>query len=767
MEQSIRVLHVDDDPDVRELAATFVMREDDRLDVVTASGPEAARERLADGEIDCVVSDYDMPGENGIEFLRTVREHDAELPFILYTGKGSEEVAGEAISAGVTDYLQKGRGTEQYAVLANRIRNAVESYRSQQALAERNRTLRRYEHMINSMHEAVCIYDADGRFEIVNDYLLGWYGTSEADLVGTKSPLVEHVRTRRDDDPFADLLAGERDEVTTEVDREFPDHGRATVAVRLTPLEIDGAIEGVVAVGRDVTEQRAREAELERTNALRSTLLETLPQGVLAEDESRDILAVNQQLFDLFEMSGDPAAVVGRDCERMAETVSEQFVDGEGFVDRTNELVDGREPVDGERFSLVDGRTLERSYRPIELSERTGHLWVYHDVSEREDLLDRLESQYETLFEEAPVMAVVTRAEGGTPVVDACNRQFAETLGYEKAAVVDTELAAFYTPESAAELLAGGGYQRSLDGAFTRERRTLETAEGETVETLLRAVPRRDGDGDVVGTLAMYIDITEREAVKRANERLEEFTRIVSHDLRNPLSVAIGRLELAREECDSEHLAAVERANERMQSLIDDLLALARQGEVVTDPEPVALSDCIADCWEHVETDGAHLVVDDGPVIYADESRLKHVFENLFRNSVEHGSTNSRPAADDSVEHGSTRSRPGDDDSVEGGSAGKWSQADDGEPRDEGVTIRIGRLPDGFYVEDDGPGIPTDAREQVFDSGYSTTREGTGFGLSIVEEVVTAHDWTIAVTDGETGGARFEITGVEFDEPRP
>jgi len=429
VEQSIRVLHVDDDPDVRDLAATFVMREDDGLDVVTASGPEAARERLADGEIDCVVSDYDMPGENGIEFLRTVREHDSELPFILYTGKGSEEVAGEAISAGVTDYLQKGRGTDQYAVLANRIRNAVESYRSRQALAERNRTLRRYEHMINSMHEAVCIYDADGRFEIVNDYLLGWYGTSEADLVGTKSPLVEHVRARHDDDPFADLLAGEREEVTAEVDREFPDHGRATVAVRLTPLEIDGEIEGVVAVGRDVTEQRAREAELERTNALRSTLLETLPQGVLAEDESRDILAVNQQLFDLFEMSGDPAAVVGRDCERMAETVSEQFVDGERFVDRTNELVDGREPADGERFSLIDGRTLERSYRPIELSERTGHLWVYHDVSEREDLLDRRESQYETLFEEAPVMAVVTRTEGDTPVVDACNRQFAETLG--------------------------------------------------------------------------------------------------------------------------------------------------------------------------------------------------------------------------------------------------------------------------------------------------------------------------------------------------
>ncbi|KPN29201.1 bacterioopsin transcriptional activator [Halolamina pelagica] len=131
---TIRVLHVDDDPDLGELVALSLEREDDRLSVATATSPDDAIDVLGAQDIDCVVSDYDMPETDGIEFLETVRADFPDLPFILYTGKGSEEVASEAISAGVTDYLQKEGGTSQYAVLANRITNAVEQYRSTRAL---------------------------------------------------------------------------------------------------------------------------------------------------------------------------------------------------------------------------------------------------------------------------------------------------------------------------------------------------------------------------------------------------------------------------------------------------------------------------------------------------------------------------------------------------------------------------------------------------------------------------------------------------------
>jgi DNA-binding NarL/FixJ family response regulator len=130
---SIAVLHVDDDQSVLDLTATFLEREDDRLDVVTANSVADALDALAEQSIDCVVSDYDMPDRNGLAFLDAVREDHPDLPFILFTGKGSEEIASEAISRGVTDYLQKETGTDQYTVLANRIRTAVSERRATRA----------------------------------------------------------------------------------------------------------------------------------------------------------------------------------------------------------------------------------------------------------------------------------------------------------------------------------------------------------------------------------------------------------------------------------------------------------------------------------------------------------------------------------------------------------------------------------------------------------------------------------------------------------
>jgi len=242
---------------------------------------------------------------------------------------------------------------------------------------------------------------------------------------------------------------------------------------------------------------------------------------------------------------------------------------------------------------------------------------------------------------------------------------------------------------------------------------------------------------------------TQERELKRQNEQLERFAGVLSHDLRNPLGVARGRLTLVQEESDSEHLDAIERAHERIDTLIEDLLTLAQQGEQISDVEPVDIGPLSTDCWSTVGTENATLETGAMRPIMADRDRLRQLLENLFRNSVEHGSTGSRTEADDSVEHGATSSRSG---------------TDDGENDDTDVTIAVGELDDGtgFYVADDGPGIPEDDLETVFESGYSTGQGGTGLGLAIVEEIAGAHGWRVRVTNGENGGARFEITGVEF-----
>src|SRR6056297_2245878 len=179
----ICVLHVHDEPDFADIVADFLEREDDELTVEVATSASEGLDRLANGDFDCIISDYDMPGQNGIEFLETVRESAPDLPFVLFTGKGSEEVAGDAISAGVTDYLQKERGTDQYVVLANRVRNAVERYRAEHA-RERQRKAS------ETAHEGISILNEDGKFIYVNQAYADLYGYDPEDILGQHWELV-------------------------------------------------------------------------------------------------------------------------------------------------------------------------------------------------------------------------------------------------------------------------------------------------------------------------------------------------------------------------------------------------------------------------------------------------------------------------------------------------------------------------------------------------------------------------------------------------
>jgi PAS domain S-box-containing protein len=161
----IRVLHVEDDPDFAEITELKLAEQGD-FDLVVETDPTNALARFTDEAFDCLLSDYDMPRMDGLALLETVRERDAAVPFILFTGKGSERIASEAISAGVTDYLQKGGGSDTFALLANRIENAVTRYRTEQQLrAER----RRSERIVSASPIAIVVHDFDGVVVLANE----------------------------------------------------------------------------------------------------------------------------------------------------------------------------------------------------------------------------------------------------------------------------------------------------------------------------------------------------------------------------------------------------------------------------------------------------------------------------------------------------------------------------------------------------------------------------------------------------------------------
>ncbi|WP_435066663.1 PAS domain S-box protein [Haloplanus sp. C73] len=313
------------------------------------------------------------------------------------------------------------------------------------------------------------------------------------------------------------------------------------------------------------------------------------------------------------------------------------------------------------------------------------------------------------------------------------NDRLPEVTGYADADIEGMNAVEFFPEDE------HGRISDAIETVLTTGQTTVEadllTADGERIPYEFIANRLTDRDGTPSGLVGVGRDITERkereQQLARQNERLEEFTSVVSHDLRNPLNVAQGRLKLARKECDSDHLTTLASAHDRMETLIEDLLALARGGATTMDPEDVALANVVTRCWQNVETAGATLHVDATHTIRADHARLQQLLENLIRNAVEHGSTGNQTPSDDAVDHGGTD-----------------------------VLVRVGDLPSGFFIEDDGPGIPEETRAQIFEAGYTTADDGTGYGLQIANEVAVAHGWDIIASEADNGGARFEITDV-------
>lgn len=508
MSSSVRVLHIDDEPGLADMVATFLERENDRFTIETAQRAGEGLEHFTTNDFDCIVSDYDMPDKNGIELLERVRENYPQLPFILFTGKGSEEIASEAISAGVSDYLQKDSGTEQYALLANQISNLVAQYQAEAKLETR---IQQQEIVAELGQEAL----AGTALETLFDHAV----TKVAEVLGN-----EYAKVLEYQPESSNLLL------------------RAGVGWR----------EGLVGEG----------------------------------------------------------------------TV------GDGPDSQAGHTLRSEEPI------IVDDlRTEDRFNGPP--------LLVEHDVV-------------------SGVSVIIGTAENPW-------------------------------------------------GVFG----THTTARKEFTEDDITFIQ------SVSNVLASAIERTNREQeLQRQNDRLEEFTSIVSHDLKSPLNVAQGNVTLAREEYDSAHLDDVADALDRSQALIEDLLTLARQGERVSDVESVSIGEIVEACWRTLETAEATLVTETSRTFRANRSSVRQLLANLVRNAVEHGG--------------------------------------------EDVTVIVGNVEDGFYVADDGPGIPETELGNIFEPGYSTADEGTGFGLNIVEQTVNAHGWEINVTASDSGGTRFEITGVEI-----
>ncbi|GEM_PF-1924634 len=467
--------------------------------------------------------------------------------------------------------------------------------------------------------------------------------------------------------------------------------------------------------------------------------------GTFVLDAEFSVVWINDSIKRYF---GVDSEIIGRDKRTLIDgRIKQIFADPDRFAERVIATYDDNTSV--ERFEChvtADGdrqdRWLEHWSYPITSGPyKGGRIEHYVDITARKQRETELELErqlLDRLFETNPTGIVLLNSAGE---ITRANSHGEVVLGLSGSALTDRTYDdpnwEIHDDEGApipSDELPFSRVKRSAKPVFGYEH-GIRLEDGTDRWLSINASPLTDREGTVDRVICVVVDITATRnaevALTAHNQQLEEFASIVSHDLRNPLNVLAGSLELAEETGQAVHFERSQRALERMNQLIDDLLLLARAGQAIDATETVDVGQLATECWKSISAESAHLTVETDQVVVADKSRLQQLFENLFRNSVEHSSADSRQNPDNSAEHaGST------------------------------VTIAVGALEDGFFVADNGPGIPPAHRKQIFERGFSSTPEGTGLGLYIVSEIAEAHGWHVSLADSNIG-TRIEITGVE------
>ena len=872
MASELRVLLVDDDAVFSDRLAAAL--EDAGFDVVVADDAAAGLDRL-DARTDCVLTEYGVPGEEGLGFFESVRRRRPELPVVLLTGRGDEAIASEAIGAGVTDYVRKGAVDGRFDALVARIDEAVAERRAVADVAEsermlstlvsnlpgivyrcrneaawpmeylggnveeitghrpeeflegdaewtelvdrpdnetlwgevqaalaagepfevtyrivdaagerrwlreqgrrverggrgdgaatiegfisevtaerrRERAIAEYDRLVDAVGDPVYATDPEGRFTTINDRMEERLGYDAEELVGEHvSTVLEPGDADRGADVVRRLLEDEaRSSVTYDIAIRTADGECLDLENHTALLTVDGEFYGTVGVLRDTADRPT--ARLRRLHdATRELMSEAEPARIaeLTTRAARDVLDIpassirfrEGDTLDLIADVTDTGCPDTDDGERVClsghgSRSIDGTVPGRVFDGGERYVVSGEDPEGwladasfdsgaclplGDHGVFAVGACASDAFGETDIQLATvlaANAEAALDRAEKGAELRRERDDFAALFENIPDPTAEVVMRDTEPIVKRVNPAFEATFGHPMEEIAGENLDEYVVPDGAETDVAA--YNRRLQRGLALHDEVRRVTVDGIRDFIIHIVPH-DVDEETARGYAIYTDITDRKRrereLERQNERLDEFASVVSHDLRNPLGVARGHLELARTaegEKRTAHLESIEDAHERMEQLVERLLAFARQGEPATAPTEVSLGALTREAWGTVETGSLSLAVAGDAEVTADPDRLRQLLENLLRNTAEHADTASE--------------------------------------------ITVGPLGGGFYVEDDGPGIPESDREAVLDSGYSGG-DGTGFGLSIVETIAEAHGWDLDVVDGDDGGARFEF----------
>jgi len=476
----------------------------------------------------------------------------------------------------------------------------------------------------------------------------------------------------------------------------------AGIDALVTPSDLDDSERVSETVTDCALAYRQRIADRQDASLL-GTMLERLPVHAFAKDQAGQYVRASDALYE-------PSRLLGRtDFEIWPER--EQGDRGHESLKRV--LEDGDAIHNKAEFCTVeDGWFLVSKVPWVDDEEIVGLAGLAIDITDRKQREEELQATTQllsTIVQTSPA-AIVVHDTAGT--VQFWNPAATELFGWSADEAIREPYPPYVTEETRGEfheMVASILDDGSIGPREVRRKRR----DGQWLDLQLSATAL-DEDGDssrIVSVLTDVTDLKERERrLKRQNDRIEQFTRVLAHDLRNPVQVIRGQLDRG----DAHDPEVVERALNRIEAIVDDVLAVARSEPLVTETESISLHAVATDVWEHTDSVGISLNIEGDCRLAANRARLHRLLDHLVENAVDHG----------------------------------------------GDTITVGCLEDGFYVADDGDGIPSEHRERVFEPGYSTEPTATGFGLNVVREITEAHEWTVELCETDTG-TRFEIHDVE------
>jgi PAS domain S-box-containing protein len=723
-------LHVDDEPSLLKIAKQLLETEG-QFQVDTASTAEEAREKMKKETYDAVVSDYQMSGKDGLELLKDLRQNGSTVPFIIFTGKGREEVAIKALNLGADRYLDKNGDPETvYCELAHAINEAVERKRAQEKLRESEE---RFRLLFDIMVVGVVLVDRDGFVVAANQAQCSFLGYARGELIGMHfSRYLSEDGLERGLVLLSEMVEGKRDNYTA--DRKYKRKDSVLVWGRSSGSAVrneEGQFKYLVAVVEDITESKKAELALSESEERFRSIVDSAAEGVVTIDADMKVVFWNKAAEKIFgystdEIIGNPVTVVvplesrTRHEANMRRWFSSEMVEAKPFERRGLRK-------DGTEFST------EISYSFWKTEKGRFITGIVHDITERKTieraraLVLESKQKFEGLFTGNPEATVYL--DQNFRILDV-NPRFTSLFGYSLEEVKSKVLNDVVVPKSCME------EAKMLDGkageGYVYHDTVRVKKDGSPVQVSVSAAPIII-QYQLAGYIGVYKDIsklkkTEEELQKAMenvgimNEKLRVVGGLTRHDVRNKLSTITGNTYLARKELAgnskvSDYLKEMETAVRQVVRIFDfaktyEMLGVEGLAYIDVERTINEATSLFSDMKSAKVLNECH-----GLTVLAD-SLLRQFFYNLMDNSLKYGKKITKIR----IHYEKT----GED------------------------NLRL-------IYEDDGVGIPDSEKPKLFKEGFSSGGS-TGYGLYLIKKMMEFYGWTIQET-GITGkGAQFTIT---------